>query len=306
MKTHLWSMVLAVGFVLSSLFLLNYQANKHNDSTVRALKKQPELPFLDPLLSNLTDSVPPKPKKYSVTMENGKITKLTVDGKNIPPAEYHKYRELINPPAPPAAPAPPSIADRPNPPSPPTAPPAPSRALPAPPAPPAPAPRDLDFDWNWTNELHEKNAALERAAAELEIHLAQTQKHLVEQHQQLQLDMEMQLEQSMKLQEQQMRQQDELMLKQEVEMQRLAEAMAKQEHHLQEQHRRLDQFFKELKNELKKDGLWKDGDDLNIQFNENKVKINGQELPEKWQPKYREWLNKQPRIGVEPVRDKKL
>ena len=108
----------------------------------------------------------------------------------------------------------------------------------------------------------------------------------------------------MKLQEKQMQQQDEVMQKQEAEMQRLAEAMAIQEQHLQEQQRRLDQFIKELKIEFKKDGLWKDGDDLNIQLDGNKVKINGQELPEKWQSKYQDRLNKQPRI--EPEKDKKL
>ncbi len=101
------------------------------DETITA---HPELTYLAPEL--VLDTIPSSKKKKTykdvdISINNGYITRLKVDGKVIPKEDYDQYSDLIEemknntPPAPPAPPRPPSPG---------VAPPAP----PAPPTPPAP------------------------------------------------------------------------------------------------------------------------------------------------------------------------
>ena len=98
-----------------------------------------------PVITGIQDTVPDK-KDISVTMENGEIKSLIIDGKTIPPADYSKYEALIRdmtpPPPPPPPPAPPAIKS-PVLPAPPPPPPVPAPGVAIPPVPAIPAMPDL-------------------------------------------------------------------------------------------------------------------------------------------------------------------
>ncbi|MCB0547275.1 MAG: M48 family metalloprotease [Phaeodactylibacter sp.] len=83
-------------------------------------------------------------KEVKASIRGRKISKLEINGKEIPESEFGQYEGMVEelassrpePPRPPAPPMPPSAPERPAPPAPPAAPAPP--AVPAPPAPPAP------------------------------------------------------------------------------------------------------------------------------------------------------------------------
>lgn len=79
-------------------------------------------------------------ERTEITLEDGKLKTLEINGEQIPPSEFDKYRNRVDgilaelPPPPPAPPAPPAGLDIPEPPAPPAAP--SGEEMPEPPAPP--------------------------------------------------------------------------------------------------------------------------------------------------------------------------
>ena len=169
-RSNIRERLLATGMLLVALLLLSVSANgtsegktKLRDFSLLSAKKielDIEPADLEPLLMTTTDTIPPRTttrssssqrivtdrngQEVEIEIEDEQLTKLRIDGRLIPPAEYEQHEELIarirqdipRPPAPPIPPRPGAVPSPPAPPAPP-APPVPS-GIPAPPVPPSP------------------------------------------------------------------------------------------------------------------------------------------------------------------------
>ncbi|MCB0599871.1 MAG: M56 family metallopeptidase [Saprospiraceae bacterium] len=137
---------LPVLLLVAALFGLSAWWQPDPSEQTKALTPDPES-----VITSTRDTVPGKKQNVSVTMENGEIKSLIIDGKTIPPKDYDKYKELLRdmtpPPPPPPPPAPPALKSPVSPPPPPPPVPAPGVIVPPVPAipdvPPVPAMPDL-------------------------------------------------------------------------------------------------------------------------------------------------------------------
>ncbi len=148
-KMYTMEKMTATGLLLAALlfFSFSYAHNSAETAERTALEALDELPPL-PLKTlasrwSAPDTLPRQiiqlqtednGRTVDAELQDGKITKLSIDGKEIPEAEFPKYEGLVEEmladmPPPPAPPAPPGMPNAPAPPAPPTP--------PTPPSPPA-------------------------------------------------------------------------------------------------------------------------------------------------------------------------
>ncbi|WP_282778955.1 M56 family metallopeptidase [Phaeodactylibacter xiamenensis] len=151
-KMYTMEKMTATGLLLAALLFFSFSYAHNSAETaeravMEALDELPPLP-LTTLASRWAapDTLPRQiiqlqtednGRTVDAELQDGKITKLSIDGEEIPEAEFPKYEGLVEdmladmppPPAPPAPPAPPGVPNAPAPPAPPTP--------PTPPSPPA-------------------------------------------------------------------------------------------------------------------------------------------------------------------------
>lgn len=142
-------LVLALSFMSVSNWAETTEID-HQDAATEApyaMKLTHDAPIDSLPKGNIRLEVTKNGQKVDAQLNDGKITKLTIDGKKIPEHELDAYEPMVQqliddiPPPPPPPPAPTNVPAPSAPPAPSSvpAPPAPS-SVPAPPAPPAPAP----------------------------------------------------------------------------------------------------------------------------------------------------------------------
>jgi beta-lactamase regulating signal transducer with metallopeptidase domain len=151
-KMYTMEKMTATGLLLAALLFFSF-SYAHNSSeaaertVMEALDELPPLPLTTLASRRAAPDTLPRQiiqlqtedngRTVDAELQDGKITKLSIDGKEIPEAEFPKYEGLVEdmladmppPPAPPAPPAPPGVPNAPAPPAPPTP--------PTPPSPPA-------------------------------------------------------------------------------------------------------------------------------------------------------------------------
>ncbi len=138
-RSNIMEKLIATALLLAVVTALSFGNNK----TISNIQSGKTPPSVNSLLS--ADTLPPKgkmtiikeenDKKVEMKVEDGNITELKIDGKDIPKQDFDKYEDVTDgllyglpptPPMPPAAPMPPSPFAAPMPPTPPTPPTAPT------------------------------------------------------------------------------------------------------------------------------------------------------------------------------------
>jgi len=283
-------------------------------NSLPALNIQPQIIILDSIPEKKQDRrkiiKTENGRAIEITMEDGQISDLKIDGKEIPADEYDQHKELVremivefdNIPAPPAPPQ--MITDVPVPPAPPT----PPGAVPAPPAPPTTTLRQYTVGDRTVTIIDDEDAEIvvgdqneiimRKIEKQMEMHHKEMEKHhkeMEEQHERIALQQkEMQEMQKERMEEHQLKMEEhrERMEIKRIEMQERIEEMdelvAESDQIIAENVGRADNKINAaIEDQLLADGLIDSRENYQFELSGKKFKVNRKTQSDAMHQKYK-------------------